>query len=72
MAIPSIPTKGRTLDYAASVYDVLEPLFLFNKQDEFDNALIRSLAPQPSDAAWQSTPGGARWEARTGSTRSWS
>jgi ubiquinone/menaquinone biosynthesis C-methylase UbiE len=50
MTIPSIPTKGRTLDYAASVYDVLEPLCLFNKQAEFDNTLIQTLAPQPSDA----------------------
>ena len=49
MTVPSIPTKGRTLDYAASVYDVLEPLCLFSKQAEFDNTLIRTLAPQPSD-----------------------
>lgn len=50
MTIPSIPTKGRTLDYAASVYDVLEPLCLFNKQAEYDETLIRTLAPRASDA----------------------
>lgn len=50
MTISSVPTKGRTLDYAASVYDVLEPLCLFSKQAEYDDTLIRTLAPQPSEA----------------------
>ncbi len=50
MPIPSIPTRGRTLDYAASVYDVLEPLCLFNKQREFDQRIIDTLDIKPSDA----------------------
>jgi ubiquinone/menaquinone biosynthesis C-methylase UbiE len=49
MTIPSVPTRGRTLDYAASVYDVLEPLCLLNKQAEFDNTLIATLDPRPAD-----------------------
>ena len=49
MTIPSIPTRGRTLDYAASVYDLLEPLCLLNKQAEFDNTLIATLAPRQAD-----------------------
>ena len=49
MTIPTIPTRGRTLDYAASVYDVLEPLCLFNKQREFDQRIIDTLDPKPSD-----------------------
>ncbi len=48
MTIPSVPTRGRTLDYAAPVYDLLEPLCLLNKQAEFDNTLIAALDPQPS------------------------
>lgn len=48
--IASIPTRGRTLDYAASVYDVLEPLCLLNKQREFDQRIIDTLAPKPFEA----------------------
>ena len=49
MTLPSVPTRGRTLDYAASVYDVLEPLCLLNKQAEYDRTLIQTLDPQPAD-----------------------
>ncbi len=49
MTIPSIPTRGRTLNYAASVYDLLEPLCLLSKQAEFDTALIATLQPGPAD-----------------------
>ena len=49
MTIPSVPTRGRTLNYAASVYDVLEPLCLLNKQEEYEQQLIQALAPQPLD-----------------------
>jgi ubiquinone/menaquinone biosynthesis C-methylase UbiE len=49
MTIPSVPTRGRTLDYAAPVYDILEPLCLLNKQAEFDNILIATLAPGKAD-----------------------
>lgn len=50
MTIPSVRTRGRTLDYAASVYDALEPLCLLSKQDEYDETLIRTLSPKASDA----------------------
>ena len=49
MTIPSVPTKGRTLNYAAPVYDLLEPLCLLNRQAEYDRTLIKNLAPQPTD-----------------------
>ena len=49
MPIESVPTRGRTLDYAASVYDLLEPLCLLNKQAEYDDSLIATLNPQPTD-----------------------
>ncbi|MFH0783551.1 MAG: class I SAM-dependent methyltransferase [Pseudomonadota bacterium] len=49
MTIQSIPTRGRTLNYAASVYDVLEPLCLLSKQAEYDNTLIATLKPGPAD-----------------------
>lgn len=49
MTIPSIPTRGRTLDYAASVYDLLEPICLLNKQAEYDRTILETLAPQPAD-----------------------
>ena len=49
MTRPSVPTKGRTLNYAAPVYDLLEPLCLFNRQAEYDQTLIKILAPQPAD-----------------------
>ncbi|TKB07486.1 class I SAM-dependent methyltransferase [Desulforhopalus sp. IMCC35007] len=49
MTIPSIPTRGRTLDYAASVYDLLEPVCLLNKQAEYDLTILNTLDPQPAD-----------------------
>lgn len=48
-AIQSVPTRGRTLNYAASVYDLLEPACLLSKQGEFDNNVIATLDPQPAD-----------------------
>lgn len=42
MTVKSIPTTGRTLDMAASVYDLLEPLLLLGKEKEM-NALLLSL-----------------------------
>lgn len=49
MTIPSIPTRGRTLDHAASVYDFLEPLCLLSKQAEYDLTILDTLDPQPAD-----------------------
>lgn len=45
----SIPTKGRTLDHAAKVYDLLEPLLLLGKQAEYDHAILRLLELKEDD-----------------------
>jgi ubiquinone/menaquinone biosynthesis C-methylase UbiE len=49
MKIESVPTRGRTLDHAAAVYDLLEPLFLLGKQAEYDLQIIRLLNPKSGD-----------------------
>ena len=49
MKIESVPTRGRTLDHAAAVYDLLEPLFLLGKQAEYDSHIIRLLNPVSAD-----------------------
>lgn len=49
MRIESVPTRGRTLDHAAAVYDLLEPLFLLGKQAEYDRHIIRLLSPGPGE-----------------------
>ncbi len=49
MRLPSKPTKGRTLDYAAPVYDILEPLCLLSRQAEYDRAIIAALTINPAD-----------------------
>lgn len=49
MKIASIPTKGRTLDHAAAVYDLIEPLLLLGKQAAYDQKIIGLLSPKPSD-----------------------
>jgi ubiquinone/menaquinone biosynthesis C-methylase UbiE len=45
----SIPTRGRTLDHAAFVYDFFEPLLLLGKQAEYDRHLLALLEPQPHE-----------------------
>lgn len=45
----SVPTKGRTLDHAAFVYDWLEPLFFLGKHAEYDSAIIETLNPVDSE-----------------------
>jgi len=45
----SIPTRGRTLDHAAFVYDFFEPILLLGKQAEYDRHLLALLDPHPSD-----------------------
>jgi len=49
MQLESIPTRGRTLDHAAPVYDALEPILLLGKQAEYDRHLIRLLQIAPGD-----------------------
>ena len=48
MKIESVPTRGRTLDHAAAVYDFLEPFFLLGKQAEYDQKIVELLDPAPS------------------------
>jgi ubiquinone/menaquinone biosynthesis C-methylase UbiE len=43
MSLQSVPTRGRTLDYAASVYDIFEPMCLLGKQSKINNQLIELL-----------------------------
>ena len=45
----SIPTRGRTLDYAAVVYDFLEPILLLGKQAEYDHHIVSLLELHQED-----------------------
>jgi len=49
MTLPSVSTRGRTLDHAARVYDFFEPIVMLGKQAEYDRHLLRLLAPDPAD-----------------------
>ncbi|MFZ2631181.1 MAG: methyltransferase domain-containing protein [Desulfosalsimonadaceae bacterium] len=49
MPINSIPTRGRTLDYAAGVYDFFESILLLGKQTEYDQKIVQLLDLKPSD-----------------------
>ena len=40
MDLKSVPTKGRTLDYAAGIYDIFEPMLLFGRENEINGQLI--------------------------------
>ncbi len=48
-SLESISTTGRTLDYAASLYDTLEPLLLYGKQGEMNDHILELLSPVSSD-----------------------
>ncbi len=45
----SVPTRGRTLDYAAFVYDFLEPILLLGKQAEYDRQIVSLLGLHKTD-----------------------
>jgi len=47
--VKSVPTRGRTLDHAALVYDACEPLLLLGKQAEYDRHLVSLLNLAPTD-----------------------
>ncbi|GAB6143925.1 class I SAM-dependent methyltransferase [Desulfocicer niacini] len=47
MNLQSVPTRGRTLDYAAGVYDIFEPMCLLGKQNRINNQLIELLEIKP-------------------------
>jgi ubiquinone/menaquinone biosynthesis C-methylase UbiE len=49
MSLKSIPTRGRTLDHAARVYDFCEPILLLGKQAEYDRHLLELLDLRASD-----------------------
>ena len=49
MTPKSIPTRGRTLDHAALVYDFCEPVLLLGKQAEYDRHLLELLDLKASD-----------------------
>jgi len=49
MTLPSVSTRGRTLDHAAVVYDFFEPILLLGKQAEYDRHLLHLLDLNPSD-----------------------
>lgn len=39
----SVPTRGRTLDHAAPVYDFFEPILMLGKQAEYDRQIVSLL-----------------------------
>ena len=49
MKTESVPTRGRTLDHAALVYDFCEPILLLGKQAEYDRHLMALLEIRASD-----------------------
>jgi len=49
MTEKSIPTRGRTLDHAAFVYDLLEPVLLLGKQAEYDHTIVSLLELKETD-----------------------
>jgi ubiquinone/menaquinone biosynthesis C-methylase UbiE len=49
MKTKSIPTRGRTLDHAAFVYDLLEPVLMLGKQKEYDLQIVSLLELTPAD-----------------------
>ena len=49
MDIKSVPTRGRTLDHAAFVYDFFEPILLLGKQAEYDRHILSLLELSSSD-----------------------
>lgn len=49
MPLQSVPTRGRTLDHAAFVYDACEPILLLGKQAEYDRHLMALLDLKASD-----------------------
>ena len=49
MTLKSIPTRGRTLDHAAFVYDFFEPILLLGKQAQYDLHILSLLKLAPKD-----------------------
>ena len=49
MNTKSVPTRGRTLDCAAVVYDLCEPILLLGKQAEYDHKIVSLLELHKAD-----------------------
>jgi len=49
MKIESVPTRGRTLDHAAFVYDFVEPILMLGKQAEYDRHIVSLLELKTED-----------------------
>ena len=49
MGLKSAPTRGRTLDHAAFVYDLFEPILLLGKQSEYDKHILSLLELESAD-----------------------
>jgi ubiquinone/menaquinone biosynthesis C-methylase UbiE len=49
MEFKSVPTRGRTLDHAAFIYDTLEPVLLLGKQAEYDKHIVSLLETDDSN-----------------------
>ena len=43
MNLKSVPTRGRTLDYAAGIYDIFEPMCMLGKETEINKLIISLL-----------------------------
>lgn len=46
-ALKSVPTRGRTLDHAAWVYDLFEPVLMLGRQEPYNQSIIDALRLQP-------------------------
>ncbi len=44
----SVPTRGRTLDYAAALYDYLEPVLMLGQHAEYDTRILSLLELTPA------------------------
>jgi ubiquinone/menaquinone biosynthesis C-methylase UbiE len=49
MRVKSAPTRGRTLNYAAAVYDFFEPMLLLGKQAEYNRRIVSLLGLHKGD-----------------------
>lgn len=49
MDTKSVSTRGRTLDYAAPVFDFFEPILLLGKQAEYDRQIVSLLKLHKTD-----------------------
>ena len=50
MNLNSVPTRDRTLDHAAFVYDFFEPILLLGKQAEYDKHILSLLELNSADS----------------------